>query len=62
MSEKLLTVEETSRFLSINVMSVYRLARKGVIPSLRIGKMRRFRVEDIEKFIEEQVAGIKKEG
>ena len=62
MSDKLLTVEEASRFLSVNVMSIYRLAKKKVIPSLHIGKLLRFRMADLEKFIEGQVVNNKKEG
>ena len=45
----LLTAEQLSRYLQIPLASVWRLSRKGSIPSLRAGRLLRF---DLELVIE----------
>jgi len=52
--EKLLTLREVSEKLQISENTLYKLARKGEIPGIKIGNQWRFKVQDIEKWLEEQ--------
>jgi excisionase family DNA binding protein len=52
--EKLLTVHETAKLLNIGIFTVYRMAQKGKIPSYKIGNARRFKKEEIEKWLATQ--------
>jgi len=52
--EKLLTLREVSEKLQISENTHYKLARKGEIPGIKIGNQWRFKVQDIEKWLEEQ--------
>ena len=52
MNERLLDVKEVGELLSINPFSVYRMALKGQLKSVKLGKLRRFRESDIQVFIE----------
>ncbi|RJO59902.1 DNA-binding protein [candidate division WS5 bacterium] len=62
MVEHLMSVKEVSELLSINPWGVYRLASCGKIPSIKIGKLRRFRESEILAWIEKHVEEAKKEG
>lgn len=46
--EKYLTAENLSENLSVDLNTIYRWARKGAIPGVKIGKYWRFRASDIE--------------
>ncbi len=50
--EGLLTVREASQLLRINRYLTYRLARNGDLPAIRVGRMVRFRAEDLRDWIE----------
>lgn len=48
-SNKLVTAAELAdEHLSVNISTVYRLARRGVIPHVRIGKVVRFDVAAVK--------------
>jgi excisionase family DNA binding protein len=49
---RLLTVDETAAFLRIDRSSVYRLEREGELQSVRVGRRRRFRPEDLSAYLE----------
>jgi excisionase family DNA binding protein len=51
-STALLTREEAAEFLSISTRQVWNLQKDGMIPHVRICKSVRFRVSDLEAFIE----------
>ncbi len=52
--EKLLTVEEVSKLLSMSKISVRRLYYNGRIPAIKISeRIVRFKKVDIDNFIEE---------
>jgi excisionase family DNA binding protein len=51
---RLLTPEQVADLLSIRREQVIKRARAGKIPALKIGKCYRFRLEAIERWIEEQ--------
>jgi excisionase family DNA binding protein len=50
MSEKLLTPEQLAERWDVKKSQVYRLAREGRIPVVKIGKYYRFRVDAIERW------------
>lgn len=49
----IMTIQETSRFLRIPVSSLYKLAQEGRIPCQKVGRHWRFRMETIEKWLDE---------
>ncbi len=55
MDEKeIMTVKQVSEYLQMDEHTVYKLARKGLIPSLKIAGQWRFKKEVIDKWITEQ--------
>lgn len=57
--EKLMTLEEVSEFLRLSVHPIYKIAQKGKIPALKVGKKWRFRKEDIDKWLKLNKSSIK---
>lgn len=49
--EKFLTTKELSRYLKLNPITILRKARKGEIPSIRIGRQFRYDEEQIENWL-----------
>ncbi len=51
---ELLTLEEASAYLKCHPNTLRQWDRKGILPALRIGerKVRRYKKEDIEKFVQ----------
>ena len=49
--ERLLTADETAAYLKVCRDTVYRLARAGQIPSVRVGGQWRFRERDIRDWL-----------
>lgn len=47
---QLLTAEDLAERWQVKVSAVYRLAREGVIPAVRLGRYYRFKPEAIESF------------
>ena len=52
--DRLLTVKELALYLDVSVTWVYQRVKADAIPHLRIGRMVRFRAEEIEKYLHEQ--------
>ena len=52
--EPLLTSEAAAQLLKIHVKTVQLMARRGVIPGSRIGKLRRFRSSELDAWIRNQ--------
>jgi excisionase family DNA binding protein len=50
MIDKLLTAEQLSERWSVPKSHVYRLAREGKIPTVELGRYRRWRLDAIEAF------------
>ena len=46
-----MTAQELSSYLNINVKTIYYFVRKGSIPHYRIGKLVRFRQDEIDKWL-----------
>lgn len=52
--ERLLKADEVSRLLGCHSQHVYRMAATGVLPSLKLGKWRRFRAADLAAWLDEK--------
>jgi PTS system nitrogen regulatory IIA component len=50
--DRLLTVKEAAAILGVRPGTVYLWAERGELPSYKIGSLRRFRLADLEAFIE----------
>lgn len=46
-----LSTKEAAAYLSISLPTLFRLTRAGELPHLRIGRVIRYRVEDLEAFL-----------
>ncbi len=47
----LLTVEEAASCLCVGRTYMFDLIATGVVPSVRMGKLRRIRLEDLERYV-----------
>jgi len=55
MKEKeIMTVKQVAEYLQIDERTIYKLARSGLIPSLKIAGQWRFKKDVIDKWISEQ--------
>ena len=56
MTEVLMTVEEVAKYLQLNTQTVSRMAARGELPAVKIGRHWRFRKETLDSFLDEQAA------
>jgi len=56
--EQVYSAAEVAEYLKCSPRLVYRMAASGKLPSFPLGRLRRFRGEDILRFIETQRGGI----
>jgi excisionase family DNA binding protein len=56
-TERLLSPQELSDFLGLGLTSTYGLLSSGAIPSVRIGRLRKVRRSDVDKFVEDRLEG-----
>ena len=54
MTDPLLTAEQVASMLGVPKTWIYEQSRKGLIPTVELGRYRRFRREAIEAWIREQ--------
>lgn len=52
--EEILKVKELSKYLKMDEHTVYRLARKRILPAVKIGGEWRFRKDLIDRWIERE--------
>jgi len=52
MEDRLLTFADLTQVLSVSRRTAIRLRDNGTIPSVKIGRAVRFRLSDVERFIE----------
>jgi len=50
---EIMTLEETAKYLKIGKSTLYKMAREGKIPAVKIANQWRFRKEDIDKWLQE---------
>ncbi len=51
-----LDVREAAAYLAVVPETVYRLVRRGELPHTRVGKAIRFRVEDLDHYLEKRTS------
>jgi excisionase family DNA binding protein len=51
MNSEVLTVQEVANYLRIDIRTVYRLAKRGDIPCIKIGRQWRFNRDDIKELV-----------
>jgi excisionase family DNA binding protein len=56
METRLLKSEEVAEILQVSKAHAYVLMKRGEIPTVRIGKIVRVRLEDLERYINEKAA------
>lgn len=54
MGDQILTVKEVAGYLKVNDRTVYRMATAGKIPAFKVGASWRFKLTEIEQWIEAQ--------
>ncbi|MGH2994349.1 MAG: helix-turn-helix domain-containing protein [Solirubrobacterales bacterium] len=52
MSRSLVTAQDVAELLGVPVSWVYEQSRRGRIPTVTLGRYRRYRVEAIERWVE----------
>lgn len=50
-ADKLLTVEEAAKMLSVSKMTLHRWDKNGYLKKVEVGGKRRYRLSDIEKLV-----------
>ena len=55
--DRLLTAPEVAEILGVHVNYVWAEAKRGHIPSILIGRNRRFRRDDIERWLDQNSRG-----
>ena len=55
LTEYLMSPEEVRQYLGLGRTSTYQLLATGAIPCVRIGRLRKIRRSDVEKFIEDRL-------
>lgn len=56
MPTAVLDAVEAAAYLAVTKDQVYRLVRSGELPHTRVGKSIRFRVEDLDAYLEERTS------
>ena len=57
MHEHLIGIEDAARHLAVKVSWLYEQVRLGRVPSYRVGKFRRFRMSELEVWLQERRDG-----
>lgn len=53
--EPVVDSEEAAKFLNINPKTLQKMARNGVVPGYRIGKLWKFRISDLDAWLRSKV-------
>lgn len=48
--DSLLTAEEVAKILRVKPQTIYEWAKRGILPSIRLGRLTRFRKSDMVNF------------
>lgn len=60
--DQILTLREVADYLKLTERTLYRLSQEGRLPGFKVGNSWRFRLRDIEAWIEAQKAAVRREG
>jgi len=55
MNERTLTIKELAKYLNVTERTIYNLLERGELPGFKVGANWRFRKEDINKWIEQNM-------
>jgi len=55
MNERTLTIKELAKYLNVTERTIYNLLERGELPGFKVGANWRFRREDINKWIEQNM-------
>ena len=55
MTEPTLTIKRLAKYLNVIERTIYNLLERGELPGFKVGASWRFRKEDIDKWIEENM-------
>ena len=61
MTEPTLTIKELAKYLNVTERTIYNLLERGELPGFKVGANWRFRKEDIDKWIEQNIKNKTKE-
>ena len=53
--ERMMTLREVAHYLSLHVMTVYKLTREGRVPAAKIGGQWRFKRDVLDAWLETQM-------
>ena len=56
MTQEFMTVEEVAKYLRLNMQTVSRMAQRGELPAVKVGRHYRFRKDVLDRFLDEQAA------
>ena len=56
-NDNLLDMRQASEYLNIKISSLYAMCMRKQIPVVKIGKLNRFRLQDLNKWIESHIQG-----
>lgn len=56
-NDNLLNMQQASEYLNIKTSTLYSLCMRREIPCVKIGKLNRFRLSDLNKWIESHIQG-----
>jgi excisionase family DNA binding protein len=59
--DKILTLKEVADYPKLTERTLYRLTPEGTLPGCKVGKSWRFRLRDLDAWIEDQNAEIRRE-
>ena len=52
--ENYVSVDDVARLLGLNKYTVYKMANQGRLPSYKFGKVRRFKMSEVEAYVERE--------
>jgi excisionase family DNA binding protein len=52
-----MTIEEAAEYLRFHPSTVYRLARQGAIPAVKVGKQWRIHRQTLDEWVQKQISG-----
>ncbi|HAV43219.1 TPA: DNA-binding protein [bacterium] len=55
----IMTVKEVAKYLRMSEMSVYRMCKQGAIPAYKMGKVWRFKKDEIEQWFSQKTNNYK---
>lgn len=61
MTDEILTIEEVAQYLKLAKKTAYRLAAEGKLPGFKVGGSWRFKREDVQRWINQQLEKTRKD-